>query len=435
MASLTYPIRVELVSALERAPMGPLELHEIFPMYSLPYIKGHLRRLEQLGYIEMLQREGRRGSVYQLARRSLFFDQSTLRALGKSDGNHDSTSICITFAERIGEAFDALTFNAIPDSRFMWTVVYLDERRWRIAVKITDALFWYELRARLRAMNRLASSGQPLHVTAGLSCIASPPDSPVVPVIPPMSYRVTSGEDRPDGTVAVDPNLARALSHPVRVRILGELKKQPMSPAQLSEDCDGVPVQAIWKHCLRLEELDCVARVRTRRKGANRNIFRLKPSALFDTPTYRALPKPIRGDVDSVQVSTYVNHLADSILADTIRTRLDSHLSWTGLAYDEEGLAEVIPAIDAVYRFIVQLQRQPQPDRDALFPVTVGLACFGSPARSSLCPDERIGTLYYGDPAEVRDRELRWIEEIVGSGFFPPINRSAFGSIPGLPGS
>jgi DNA-binding transcriptional ArsR family regulator len=73
-----------------------------------------------------------------------------------------------------------------------------------------------------------------------------------------------AGRDRP-----LDPNLAKALSHPLRQRILEQVSAGgEASPSQLAR-CLDEPVANLAHHVRILLKLDCVELVRTRqRRGA-----------------------------------------------------------------------------------------------------------------------------------------------------------------------
>lgn len=408
MASLTHPIRVEILGELEKSPLSPSEFTRRHPAYSLPFVRGHFRSLESLGYIEKYDGGIGGGVRYRPAERALFFDVERLQELG-STSSHYTSSICITYAERIAEALQAGTFSSRASGRFMWTVVYLDESKWRVAVKVTNALFWYSLHLHEQAMARLkAAAGPGIPATTGFSCIASPMNSGAVPIIPPMTYTTPEDHSR-TGSLRIRTNVARALAHPVRVRILGELKKRPMGPAEISAVCDGPALETIVKHCVRLEEFDLVRRLRRDR----RHVYRLEPTSLFEPKTYTSLPAPLRGDVDIVSASTYVSRIADSIFAGTIEDRLDSHLTWTGLTYDAQAMDDLARALDAVFLFVLHLQRHSDTDPSDSIPVTLGYGCFESPPTSRMASPERLRNLYFDESPEIRRRELSWIEQII----------------------
>jgi DNA-binding transcriptional ArsR family regulator len=412
MASLVHPTRLTILRELAKEPMGPPEVQRRHPHLSLPFVRGHFRALEKLGYIERDPNYRGRGSLYRPCSARVLFDRSSLEELGDASG-HFTAAVCLNYVERIAQAFDASTFSARADSRFTWTVLYLDEERWRRAVSAADSLFWYSLLVRKRAADRLATSGDaPIPATTGFCCIASPESSEGIPVIPPMAYEVAIGQYH-SGSLTVSQNLARALTHPVRGRILHELARQPLSPVQLSGAC-SIPVETIWKHCRRLEEFGCIECLKRRSAVSDHNVFALLPHSLFDASTYGAFPPSIRLDVDCLTVSSYVERIADSILAGTIKDRLDSHLTWTGLHLDEQGWTELVPAVDAVFRFILFLQRHvpPRADTSDLIPVTLGFSCFQSPEGSPVIADDKVDGLYGGEEADRRKQQLDWVEKL-----------------------
>jgi DNA-binding transcriptional ArsR family regulator len=96
----------------------------------------------------------------------------------------------------------------------------------------------------------------------------------------------------PPITSVDDPRYVKALSHPLRVRILGILEERPASPVELSQVLDA-SLGTISYHVRQLNDLDLLELVReTPRRGAIEH-------------HYRARPRPGSGgsDWDSVSVA------------------------------------------------------------------------------------------------------------------------------------
>jgi DNA-binding transcriptional ArsR family regulator len=413
MASLAHPTRMTILRELAKDSMGPAEFQQRHPSHSLPFVRGHFRALERHGYIERCPRPRGRGSYFRPVKKSVF-SRARLEELGEPS-SHFTTALCLNYAERIAEAFERETFSARADSRFIWTALSLDEDNWKAGVKATNALFWYFLEVRRQATDRI-SQGESVAIpaTTGFCCIASPPDSEALPIIPPMTYDVTRGAYNTGG-LTVNDNMARALAHPLRVRILHRLTIRASSPAQIAVAYPDASLQMIWKHCLRLEELGCIQRIKRRSGVLDHNLFSLMPGSLFSAATYGALPMSIRSDVDSVLVESYINRIADSIVSGTIRARLDSHLTWTGLHLDQRAWLDLVMAIDAVFQFVLLLQQRTNSnDETQLIPVTLGYSCFESPPDSKIAtfdPDEE-NAIYADETKAGRERQTLWVRSL-----------------------
>lgn len=410
MASLAHPIRILIVSELESCPLNPSGFRELHPAYDLALVRGHFRSLEALGCIERFNQDSR--VLFRPARWAMHFSVAELEELGESS-SHYTTSICISYADRIAEAISANTFSSRPDGRFMWSPIYLDERSWRVAVKVTDALYRYSLHLGMQSAKRHAvSTTEIISLTTGFACIASPLNSRALPIIPPMTYGIQPESN--DATYpAVNRNLAQALNHPLRIRIMAELKKGPMAPAEIRKRADGASLESVSNHCRRLERLGMVdgARCIDDKRSV---VYRLKPLSLFKPQTYASLPFAIRRDVDSVSAATYIDRIADSILAGTIKERLESHLTWTGVKYDGQALGQLASAFDATFRFVLFLQEQSKGEMEDRVPVTLGYGCFESAPGSVTASADRLTRMYRkGSTSKGRAREFQWIEEIV----------------------
>ena len=99
-----------------------------------------------------------------------------------------------------------------------------------------------------------------------------------------------AGGDRP-----VDPNLAKALSHPLRRRILERLSAGgDVSPTQLARLLDA-PVPNVAYHVRVLLQLDCVELVRTRQvRGATEHYYRAIAHPWLDAEQWAQLPASFR---------------------------------------------------------------------------------------------------------------------------------------------
>ena len=78
-----------------------------------------------------------------------------------------------------------------------------------------------------------------------------------------------------------DQELVRALSHPIRVKILQALEGRIASPAEISEEIDQRP-GVVSYHASTLLRCGCLELVHSRgRRGAIENFFAVTPRSLF----------------------------------------------------------------------------------------------------------------------------------------------------------
>jgi DNA-binding transcriptional ArsR family regulator len=105
-----------------------------------------------------------------------------------------------------------------------------------------------------------------------------------------MSSGTDAGRDRP-----LDPNLAKALSHPLRQRILERLSADgEASPTELARRLDE-RLPNVAYHVRILAELDCLELVRTRQvRGALEHYYRATAHPWLDADQWAQLPASFR---------------------------------------------------------------------------------------------------------------------------------------------
>jgi DNA-binding transcriptional ArsR family regulator len=195
----------------------------------------------------------------------------------------------------------------------------------------------------------------------------------------------------------VSQRLAKALAHPVRIQILVETNKRPMSATEFSNWTGGeVSPSKANRHFKYLEKLDCLELVEERqggrRRGGKEKIYRALQRSLFDESTWDGLPDSLQVGVTGETISSYIERLAEAAMAGTIDTRQDRHLTWTGMHYDEQAWGELIERLNELFWFSLELRveaalRMIKSGEDPI-PVTVGLACFESPRDAAVAPFE-----------------------------------------------
>jgi DNA-binding transcriptional ArsR family regulator len=135
----------------------------------------------------------------------------------------------------------------------------------------------------------------------------------------------------------IEQRLAKALTHPVRMRVLTLLNQKVASPSELAEEL-GEPLGNVSYHVRMLLDLDLVELVNTKpRRGAVEHYYRATASpGIWDQ-----LPDPLReGIADAILTKAWEDTLA-AVEAGTFDSRADSHLSHTALVLDEQGWGEV----------------------------------------------------------------------------------------------
>lgn len=115
-----------------------------------------------------------------------------------------------------------------------------------------------------------------------------------------MPDSATSSESRAASapeTVEVDRRIVKALSHPLRTRILQVLSERVASPNEIAREI-GEPLGNVSYHVRILLEHECVELVRTEpRRGALEHFYRPLVRPMLGDAEWRALPAELRRDL------------------------------------------------------------------------------------------------------------------------------------------
>jgi len=185
----------------------------------------------------------------------------------------------------------------------------------------------------------------------------------------------------------VSERLAKALSNPVRVKILDELNRRAMSVTQFVRAHPQYSHSRIYGHFRTLEKLECIEFVEVKsggkRRGGRERFYRATARSLFDESTWARLPESLQNRITSGVFSTYIDRVAEATKAGTIDTRPDRHFTWQDPYFDEQAWNETIEEVDALFHRI-PIRQAEAADRLAKsneepIPVTIALACFESP--------------------------------------------------------
>jgi DNA-binding transcriptional ArsR family regulator len=139
----------------------------------------------------------------------------------------------------------------------------------------------------------------------------------------------------------VDPRLAKALSHPMRARILTILNERVASPNEIAEMIDE-RLPNVSYHVRALLELGCIELVSTaQRRGAIEHYYRALTRPFFSARDWKRLPRSARTAITDVGLQMIWDDTAEAVKSDTFESRPDRHLSRTPLKLDEEGWNEI----------------------------------------------------------------------------------------------
>jgi DNA-binding transcriptional ArsR family regulator len=134
--------------------------------------------------------------------------------------------------------------------------------------------------------------------------------------------------------------LYKALSHPLRFRILTKLNERPASPSELAVELDE-KVGNVAYHVRTLLDLETVELVRTEQvRGTLEHFYRATERPFVDDDHWARLPLSIRRQFADSILQELWEHVVDATERDGFDGS-DPHVSWTVLDLDGEGHSEV----------------------------------------------------------------------------------------------
>jgi len=135
----------------------------------------------------------------------------------------------------------------------------------------------------------------------------------------------------------VDPEMAKAMTHPLRNQILAELNKEVMSPSKFSRRHE-LALPTVSYHFRVLEKAKCVELVCERpNRGSVEHFYRATKKALFDGKAWEDLPESVRSTVTGRILSDFLGVAAEAMLEETFDSRKTRHASWQRIHLDEKG--------------------------------------------------------------------------------------------------
>ena len=153
--------------------------------------------------------------------------------------------------------------------------------------------------------------------------------------------------------------LAKALAHPLRVRILSSLHKGISSPNQLAQEL-GEPLGNVSYHVKTLLEYDCVELVKTEpRRGAVEHFYRATERAFFSDADWAKIPASARKGISGSILESIGQDATDGPDGrGSIDARTDSHVSRTPLVLDEQGWNEITSLLADTLNRAIEIQEE-----------------------------------------------------------------------------
>ena len=146
---------------------------------------------------------------------------------------------------------------------------------------------------------------------------------------------------RPATARRLDEDLARALAHPLRQRILMLLEREVQSPLELARAI-GEPLNKIGYHVHALREAGCIELVRTEhRRGAVAHFYRPTSRAFLTDEQWAGLPLGIRRKLVAQTLSDLMSDARGAVEGEGFDHE-QVHVTRTELDVDEEGFEALV---------------------------------------------------------------------------------------------
>lgn len=154
----------------------------------------------------------------------------------------------------------------------------------------------------------------------------------------------------------IDQRLVKALSHPLRIRILEALTERVASPTRLSDDLDA-GLSHVAYHTRALDQCGCLDLVDTaQRRGATEHFYKASPRSFIGDRIWRRVPRSLLGGVSGATLQSFMDRAVAALEAGTIDGREDTTLSWMPVLLDEQGWNEVTAAMEDTVNRVLAIQ-------------------------------------------------------------------------------
>lgn len=156
----------------------------------------------------------------------------------------------------------------------------------------------------------------------------------------------------------IDERLVKALTHELRVQILGILNERIASPKELAGELEE-GVSQVSYHVNVLRKYECIELVSTKqRRGATEHYYRATSRALVAGKTWAGLPDSIRPGFSASLVKSIADDAATSLKEGVFDERKDRHVSRTPVILDEAGWGDLVKALNGAMKEVEKIQKQ-----------------------------------------------------------------------------
>jgi len=170
--------------------------------------------------------------------------------------------------------------------------------------------------------------------------------------------RKQSKSKRKANSTGVNLQLVKALSHELRVEILGILNERVASPNELANELEEGLSQVSY-HVKVLKDYECIVLVKTvPRRGAVEHYYRATSSAFLTDRDWHELPESVRPGLSADLLELILGDAVRALEEGTFDAREDRHMSRTPLLLDDEGWSEVLKSSAENLKNIIRAQKK-----------------------------------------------------------------------------
>jgi DNA-binding transcriptional ArsR family regulator len=188
--------------------------------------------------------------------------------------------------------------------------------------------------------------------------------------------------------------VAKAMSHPLRMRVLTMLQQREASPSELAGEM-GVPLSTLSYHFRQLDNLGLLELTRTvPRRGAVEHYYRATARLRPSLSTWAGVPPVVKETV----VAASLSDLGSNVNAAAVNGGFSvdgAHLTAENLLLDEAGWGEVSKELTALVKKVEQIQMATRKrldkaaGNDGHRRATIGMMLFETPVQEPDKPAKR----------------------------------------------
>jgi len=154
-----------------------------------------------------------------------------------------------------------------------------------------------------------------------------------------------------------DPNLVRAVAHPLRARILGILQERRASPRELSDEL-GAPLGNVSYHVRILAGMKLIRLVKkTPRRGAIEHHYEAVGTTEVSDEAWAATPPMVKNAMVASRLGDVARSVNEGAAAGGF-DRAEAHLTRTRLTLDEKGWRQLAQLLMDVLERVERIEEQ-----------------------------------------------------------------------------